>query len=308
MQLAGDGQSGGGIVIQRQQAAVCQAVKVRHFFQGMTTVEPEVILHSQLCHGFFQVFQIRADAHNVYQERLGGADEADGSCHVLQILSNTHVAHKHKVRHPVVRRFQAAEVLHILAMLGKVGDVFLGHQAHVVQVVLKRWGGDPDFGCAVIELLAPAGEQPVYQRVGIGNVVPDGLRPQIQAVQIHRHPVLFVITQGGDCHGHRGELIHKNSVKIPGELTHPEPGAGHIAQVVPGQRDCALLPGRNLAAENLHPLMLLPLEVLIAGIDFSLRVIGATGQHRYFVSPAHQLGANLIDAELLRVIILTDDK
>lgn len=193
-------------------------------------------------------------------------------------------------------------------MLGKIGDFLLRHQAHFMQIILECRGGDADFGCAVIELLAPAGEQPVRQGIGVRNVIPHGLRPQIQAVQIHRCPVLFVITQGGDCHGHRGELIHKNSVKIPGELTHPEPGAGHIAQVVPCQTDCALFPGGNLAAENLHALMLLPLQMLIAGVDFPLRVIGAAGQHRYFVSPAHQLGANLVDAELLRVIILTDDK
>ena len=193
-------------------------------------------------------------------------------------------------------------------MLGKVGDVFLGHQAHVVQVVLKRWGGDPDFGSAVIELLAPAGHEAIQQGVGVVNIVPDGLRPQIQAVQIHRHPVLFVIAQGGHRHGHRGELIHKNCVKIPGELPHPEPGTGHIAQVVPRQVDCPLLPGGNLAAENLHALMLLPLYVRIAGVDFPLRVIGATGQHRYLMPPAHQLGANLVDAELLRVIILRNNQ
>ena len=120
--------------------------------------------------------------------------------------------------------------------------------------------------------------------------------------------MLFVITQGGYRHGHRGELIHKNCIKVSGQLPHPEPGTGHIAQVVPRQRQRSLLPGGNLAAENLHTLMLLPLQVLIAGVDFPLRVIGAAGQHRYFVSPAHQLGANLVDAELLRVIILTDDK
>ena len=120
-----------------------------------------MVCYSQLCHGLFQVFQIRTDAHNVHQKGLGGVNQADGSCHILQILGNTHVAHEHKVRHPVVRRFQAAPPEHIFAVLGKIGDVFPGNQAYFMEIILECRGGDADFGCAVIELLTPAGEQPV---------------------------------------------------------------------------------------------------------------------------------------------------
>ena len=116
-----------------------------------------------------------------------------------------------------------------------------------------------------------------------------------------------LVAQGGGGHGHRRELVDEYHIKILGQQSGPQPAAQQKAHVIERQRGGSVLPGADLAADDLDAVVGLPADMCIAGVDLSLRVIGPPGEHRHRMPPPYQLLANLRNAELLGVVVLGND-
>ena len=308
LELSGDGAARRIVAVERQQAGVGQPVEVRHFGDGMPPVEPEMLLHPQLLHACFQRLQSGADAHNVDAEGLIGAHPAHSPGHGFQILGRANISQKYNVRAPVVPGGQVPGAHHVLPVLGQVGELFHGHPADLMQVLPEGRGGDADVVCAVVNFYAPGAHQPVNGRFCAGQYIPDGIRPQVQAVQVQRQAGLFLEFQRGHRHGHGGELVDIDHVEVMPQFFYSPVGRQQEAEIIPGQIDRALLSGADLAPQDAYPVVGFRKAVFVPREDLSRRVVGLTGEHGDLMAPAHQLLADLVDAELLGVIILTDNQ